>query len=387
MCAPHSKGTYPCAVIAASAARLTRHRGRGHSAVGASGPVGGAAARSHRHRHRQRPSACPGWSCARICQRALRRHHQRRDPAAAQRRPSSTAPRRSPATPADRGRGLVDVRTCRASARLTVVTGPATSITQIAHDHRPSRRRTRRPVGQVDQINVIVAVGEPERLPAHRQRASCATPTAPSLQTMGLTPAPGHRRSPSPTSAGRRRATGTFFFQATYNGDSQRDGLDLAAGHRDRHAERRHDLADQRPSTMTQGVPVTLIATVVPDGRRRAPSASRSTARRSARRSRSSTAIATFVWTPNVGGQVTLGASYTTNQGGSGSTTDSRRRSCAGPTQHGRRSPWSSRAAARGTRTARYTLGNGTVLHLPGVDALGRAGDAHRHRPLPGRRA
>ena len=75
------------------------------------------------------------------------------------------------------------------------------------------------------------------------------------------------------------------------------------------------------PPNLTQGVPVTLTATL-------APVSTQGTVGFTLNGTPISAAIpivngvATFTWTPNVAGQVTLGASYTTNQGGSGSTTD-----------------------------------------------------------------
>jgi hypothetical protein len=72
---------------------------------------------------------------------------------------------------------------------------------------------------------------------------------------------------------------------------------------------------------LTQGVPVTLIANVV-------PASVQGTVGFTLNGNPISAAIpivngqSTFQWTPTVTGQVTLGASYTTNQGGSGSTTD-----------------------------------------------------------------
>jgi len=111
------------------------------------------------------------------------------------------------------------------------------------------------------------------------------------------------------------------------------------------------------PPTMTQGVPVTLTATL-------APASTQGTVGFTLNGAPISAAIpivngvATFQWTPNVAGQVTLGASYTTNAGGSGSTTDVVTISSA-PAQTDQITlvqpgwgPW----APNGT----YTLGNGS---------------------------
>ena len=75
------------------------------------------------------------------------------------------------------------------------------------------------------------------------------------------------------------------------------------------------------PPTMTQGVPVTLTASL-------APASTQGTVGFTQNGAPISAAIpiingvATYQWTPNVAGQITLGANYTTNAGGSGSTTD-----------------------------------------------------------------
>ena len=141
------------------------------------------------------------------------------------------------------------------------------------------------------------------------------------LQTMGLTNGPGAGQSYAywrwtPTT------TGTFFFTATYvpgagsqaaGSTSAQDSIIVTASG--------GTISLTAPPTMTQGVPVTLTATV-------APSTVQGTVGFTLNGNPISAAIpivngvANFTWTPNVAGQVTLGASYTTNQGGSGSTTD-----------------------------------------------------------------
>lgn len=140
------------------------------------------------------------------------------------------------------------------------------------------------------------------------------------LQTMGLTPGPGNGQAFAyywwtPT------VVGSFTFQATYNADVNATGSvsppDVVVA-----TPSGNPITLTNPAQMTQGVPVTLTATVTP---------------RSIQGSAGFTlngnpisasipfvnGVANFTWTPNVVGQVTLGANFTTNQGGTGSTTNS----------------------------------------------------------------
>lgn len=141
------------------------------------------------------------------------------------------------------------------------------------------------------------------------------------LQTMGLTPGPGQGQSYAywrwtPTSAG------TFTFIATYQPAA---GAQATASTSVQDAivatPSGNTISLTAPPTLTQGVPVTLTASVF-------PSNVQGTVGFTLNGNPISAAIpivngvANFTWTPNVAGQVTLGASYTTNQGGSGSTTD-----------------------------------------------------------------
>jgi hypothetical protein len=149
------------------------------------------------------------------------------------------------------------------------------------------------------------------------------------LQTMGLTPSAAQGQSFAyfwwtPTAAG------TYFFVATYNGDSnattsvspQDTIIATPSG---------NTISLSAPSTMTQGVPVQLVATVFPVGTQGSVGFTLNGAPISA-----SVPLvngsASFLWTPNVTGQVTLGANYMTNQGGSGSTSE-RVTIVAGPAQ------------------------------------------------------
>jgi hypothetical protein len=109
---------------------------------------------------------------------------------------------------------------------------------------------------------------------------------------------------------------------------------------------------------MTQGQSVVLTATVFPAGTQGSVGFTINGNPISASISINAQGQAQFTWTPNVAGQVTLGANYTTNQGGSGSTSEVVNIN-AGPTQFDNITlvqpglgPW----APNGT----YTLGNGS---------------------------
>ena len=140
------------------------------------------------------------------------------------------------------------------------------------------------------------------------------------LQTLGLTPGPGAGQSYAyywwtPTTAGQ------YIIQATYQPASGNASASTSAQDIIQATPSGGSISLKAPGTMTQGVPVTLTATVV-------PASVQGTVGFTLNGNPISGAIpivngvATFTWTPNVAGQVTLGASYTTNQGGSGSTTD-----------------------------------------------------------------
>ena len=145
--------------------------------------------------------------------------------------------------------------------------------------------------------------------------------TGATLQTMGLTNGPGAGQSYAywrwtPTTAG------TYFFTATYvpAGGSQATGSTSAQDAISATASG-GVISLTAPPTMTQNVPVTLTASIVPANTQGTVGFTLNGAPISAAIPIVN-GVATFQWTPNVVGQVTLGASYTTNAGGSGSTTD-----------------------------------------------------------------
>ena len=153
-------------------------------------------------------------------------------------------------------------------------------------------------------------------------------------------------------------SVGTFLFLATYNGDSSAlpstSPVDLISA-----TASGGTISLTAPGTLTVGVPVTLVATVVPTT---VPGSVGFTLNGNPISASVPlvNGVATFLWTPTAAGSAVLGANYTTNGGRSGSTTD-QVTIVAGPiakdvitlTQPGF-GTW----APNGT----YTLGNGTVF-------------------------
>jgi len=139
------------------------------------------------------------------------------------------------------------------------------------------------------------------------------------ITQMGLTPGPGAGQSYAywrftPPSSGN------YIFVAKYLGDAN---AAVSASPQDVMIATPSGgtISLAAPATMTQGVPVTLVASVAPAG----VQGSVGFTLNGAPISGSIPIVnnqASFLWTPNVVGNVTLGASYTTNQGGSGSTSD-----------------------------------------------------------------
>jgi len=199
------------------------------------------------------------------------------------------------------------------SNTLTLTVGTIATTTTIS---APNTAK----VGTPTQITVTVtSAGGSQYNPPGQVVVKDATGAT--ITTMGLTNGPGAGQAyaywrwtpPSPN---------TYTFIATYvpaNGShasastSAQDAIVASASG--------GTISLTAPPTMTQGVPVTLTATL-------APASTQGTVGFTLNGAPISAAIpivngvATFQWTPNVAGQVTLGASYTTNAGGSGSTTD-----------------------------------------------------------------
>ena len=264
-------------------------------------------------------------------------------------------------TPQSVGAATFSLSGCETSSII-----PAASITQVATTTTISTPNTSA-VGQPVQINVVVQSTSPSTYQPTGQ-VVVRNANGAVLQTMGLTRGPGTGQSFAyfrwtPTQAG------TFFFLATYNGDSnattsvspQDTVIVTPSG---------NTISLTAPAVLTQGVPVNLVATVAPAGVQGSVGFTLNGAPISASIPIVN-GVSTFLWTPNVVGQVTLGASYTTNQGGSGSTTD-RVTIVAGPTQSDVISlvqpgwgPWN----AGGT----YTLGNGSSFAFQATTLSGAA--------------
>lgn len=176
------------------------------------------------------------------------------------------------------------------------------------------------------------------------------------LQTMVLTPSSGSGQSFAyyywtPSTAGQ------YIIQATYQPSDGNAAGSTSAQDIIQATPSGGTISLKAPGTLTQGVPVTLTATVV-------PASVQGSVGFTLNGNAISAAIpivngvANFTWTPNVAGQVTLGANYTTAQGGSGSTSDVVNIASA-PAQGDNISlvqpgwgPW--------TPNGTYTLGNGS---------------------------
>ena len=217
------------------------------------------------------------------------------------------------------------------SAPNTTTVGTPTTITVYVQSQSPSAYA---PTGTVTVTN-----------------ANGAKITTMGLTASGLGQAYAYWRFTPPTA-------GNYYFTASYSGDANANAGSPSAQDVMIATPSGGTISLAAPSTMTQGVPVTLVATVAPAGVQGSVGFTLNGAPISGAIAIGANSQASFLWTPNVVGQVTLGASYTTNQGGSGSTTD-KVTIVAGPTQKDVITlvqpgwgPWS----PNGT----YTLGNGS---------------------------
>ena len=113
-------------------------------------------------------------------------------------------------------------------------------------------------------------------------------------------------------------AAGTYTFQATYSGDSSASGStspqDFTVA-----TPNGNPISLSVPPTLTAGVPATLQANVYPSSVQGSVGFTVNGQPISASIPLQN-GVAKFQWTPPAAGAITLGASYTTNQGGSGST-------------------------------------------------------------------
>lgn len=173
-------------------------------------------------------------------------------------------------------------------------------------------------VGVATKVTIIVQSGSPS---TYNPTGSVVVRDGSGniVVTMGLTAGPGTGQAYAywwwtpPT-------TGSYIFQATYGGDSSATGStspqDLVNA-----SVSGNTITLVAPSTMTVGVPITLVATLVPVNIAGSVGFTLNGAPISA-----SIPIvngqASYVWKPTAAGNVVLGASYTTNGGASGSTSD-----------------------------------------------------------------
>ena len=164
-------------------------------------------------------------------------------------------------------------------------------------------------------------------------------------------------------------APGTYIFTATYQGDataqgstSQQDAINASGSG--------STITLTAPGTLTVGVPVTLVATLV-------PSSIQGSVGFTFNNQPISGAVpitngrASFTWTPTTPGAATLGANFTTNGGQTGSTTD-KVTIVAGPVQKDVITlvqpgwgPWNP--------TGTYTLGNGSSFAFQASTLSGAA--------------
>lgn len=211
-------------------------------------------------------------------------------------------------------------------------------------------------VGTATQITVIVQAASPS---TYNPTGSVVVKdgSGNTVVTMGLTAGPGTGQSYAywwwtPSNQG------SYVFQATYGGDSSATGSPSAQDFVNASASG-GTISLTAPSQVTVGVPVTLVATLV-------PSTIQGSVGFTVNRSPISASIpivngqASYVWTPTAPGNAVLGASYTTNGGASGSTSDNVT-IVAGPVQSDVITliqPGYGTWAPNGT----YPLGNGTTF-------------------------
>lgn len=246
---------------------------------------------------------------------------------------------------------------------------PAATISQVSTTTVVSSPNTA-PVGQAVQVQVTVQSASPSAYSPTGQITVVNANGAAVSGPMGLTPGPGTGQSYAyfwwtPPSAG------TYFFRAQYGGDANAAASPMSPTDTTIATASGGTISISAPPTMVQGQSVVLTATVVPVGTQGSVGFTLNGSPISASIPLNAQGQAQFTWTPNVAGQVTLGANYTTNAGGSGSTSETVTIS-AGPTQTDAITlvqpgwgPW----AANGT----YTLGNGSNFTFQASSLSGAA--------------
>ena len=176
-------------------------------------------------------------------------------------------------------------------------------------------------VGQATKITALIQSSSPSSYQPTGTITITDANGAPVSSAMGLTGGPGNGQAYAyfwwtPTAAG------TYYFKAQYGGDSNSNQSPMSPTDAVTATPTGGNIALYAPPTMTQGQPVTLTATVYPPGTRGSVGFTVNGAPISASIPIGANGQASFLWTPAVVGQVTLGASFTTNQGGSGSTSE-----------------------------------------------------------------
>lgn len=176
-------------------------------------------------------------------------------------------------------------------------------------------------VGTAVQIQAIVQSANASTYNPTGQITVVNANGAPVSGAMGLTPGPGTGQSYAyfwwtPTT------TGTFYFKAQYKGDANAKGSPMSAQDAVIVTPSGNTISISAPPVMTLGQSVTLTASVFPAGVQGSVGFTINGAPISASIPINPQGQASMTWTPNIAGQVTLGANYTTNQGGTGSTSE-----------------------------------------------------------------
>lgn len=176
-------------------------------------------------------------------------------------------------------------------------------------------------VGQATKVQAIVQSQSPSQYPPTGTITITDANGASLSGAMALTPGPGNGQSYAyfwftPKTAGN------YFFKAQYSGDANASGSPMSPLDTMIATPSGNTISISAPPTMTQGQSVTLTATVFPIGTAGSVGFTINGAPISASIPLNAQGQASMTWTPNVVGQVTLGASYTTNAGGTGSTSE-----------------------------------------------------------------
>lgn len=173
-------------------------------------------------------------------------------------------------------------------------------------------------VGKATQIYVVVQSNSPS---SYQPQGSVTVTDANGAKLNGFNLTPGNPGQSYGYYWWTPTAPGTFYFKAQFSGETNATAstspLDTIIA-----TPSGNTISISAPPTMTQGQSVTLTATVFPIGTAGSVGFTINGAPISASIPLNAQGQASMTWTPNVVGQVTLGASYTTNAGGTGSTSE-----------------------------------------------------------------